>query len=337
MENVKFFIGIDVSKHTVDIAVLQDGNVVFELRVVNQKKELHSFFKEVKKSVNGFTLDETLVCMEHTGIYNYTVLELLNKMKVKVCVESALHIKKSQGISRGKNDKVDARRIALFAFKNCKELKPWQPKRKSFQKLQALLTLRERLVKVINQLKTPLAESLNFLDKSINKSLQLSTKESLKSLNRDLKRLESEIHDLVKGDEIINKQFELATSVPGVGKITALNMIVTTGEFERISSAKSFACHSGVAPFEYSSGSSVRGRTRVSKLANMGMKKLLHLAALSAIQCNEEIKSYYLRKVSQGKNKMSVLNAVRNKLITRVFVCIKQQRKYEKNFQHSLV
>jgi transposase len=218
MENGKFFIGIDVSKHTVDIAVLQDGNVVFELRVVNQKKELHSFFKEVKKSVNGFTLDETLVCMEHTGIYNYTVLELLNKMKVKVCVESALHIKKSQGISRGKNDKVDARRIALFAFKNCKELKPWQPKGKSFQKLQALLTLRERLVKVINQLKTPLAESLHFLDKSINKSLQLSTKESLKSLNRDLKRLESEIHDLVKGDEIINKQFELATSVPGVAK-----------------------------------------------------------------------------------------------------------------------
>jgi len=81
---------------------------------------------------------------------------------------------------------------------------------------------------------------------------------------------------------------------------------------------------------------SVRGRTRVSKMANMNMKKLLHLGAMSAIQCSEELKTFYNRKVDQGKNKMSVLNAVRNKLISRIFACIKNNRMYQNNYQHLL-
>jgi len=119
--------------------------------------------------------------------------------------------------------------------------------------------------------------------------------------------------------------------------LLALNMIVATGEFKRIKESKKFACYSGVAPFAYQSGSSVRGKTRVSKMANMTMKKLFHMAAMSAIQCCEELKLYYQRKVAEGKNKMSVLNAVRNKLISRVFVCINNKRLYEKNFKNALV
>jgi transposase len=113
-------------------------------------------------------------------------------------------------------------------------------------------------------------------------------------------------------------------------------MIVASGEFERIKEAKQFACYSGVAPFEHQSGTSLRGRSRVSRMANMNMKRLLHLAAMSAIKYSEEMRVYYLRKVSEGKNKMSVLNAVRNKLITRVYACIKQQRLYEKLPQTAL-
>src|SRR5690606_32546247 len=120
------------------------------------------------------------------------------------------------------------------------------------------------------------------------------------------------------------------------GQVTAWYLIIITGEFQRITNPKSFACHSGVAPFEHSSGTSIKGRTKVSKLANMRMKTLLHLAALSAVRCNEELKHYYLRKVEEGKNKMSVLNAVRNKLITRAYACIKQQRRFDENFISAL-
>ena len=103
-----------------------------------------------------------------------------------------------------------------------------------------------------------------------------------------------------------------------------------------IPEAKKFACYVGVAPFEHTSGTSVRGKTKVSKMANMTLKKLLHMAAMSAIQCNEELKVFYQRKVAEGKNKMSVINAVRNKLISRVFACIKHRRRYQKDYQHAL-
>ena len=144
------------------------------------------------------------------------------------------------------------------------------------------------------------------------------------------------IDQLVKSDAQLNQQCVLATSVPGIGKITALNMIISTGEFTRIRESKKFACYAGVAPFEHSSGSSYRGKTRVSKMAKMTLKRLLHLAAMSAIQCCDELKAFYLRKVEAGKNKMSVINAVRNKLISRVFACITNQRRYQKIYQNAL-
>lgn len=104
--------------------------------------------------------------------------------------------------------------------------------------------------------------------------------------------------------------------------------------FKDINCAKQFACYSGVAPYQYGSGTSIRGKTRVSHMANKTMKTLLHsMAALVATSCNAEIKIYYERKVAEGKNKMLVLNAVRNKLIHRIFACVKQNRLFITNYQ----
>ncbi|RZK16725.1 MAG: IS110 family transposase, partial [Flavobacterium sp.] len=110
----------------------------------------------------------------------------------------------------------------------------------------------------------------------------------------------------------------------------------SSNEFKDITDPRKFACYSGVAPFEHRSGSSVRGKSRVSSLGNKAVKSLLHLAAMAAIGCNEELKDYYQRKVAEGKNKMLVLNAVRNKLIHRIFACVNQNRKYEKIYQHAI-
>ena len=192
------------------------------------------------------------------------------------------------------------------------------------------------LVGIKVQLEVPIAESEEFIEESIRKQMIKHCRKTLKAVSEDINKIENEIDELVKGDERLNAQMQWATSVPGIGKITAMHMIISTGEFERISESKKFACYSGVAPFKHTSGTSVRGRTRVSKLANMTMKKLLHLAAMSAIQCCEELKAFYQRKVAEGKNKMSVINAVRNKLISRVFSCIKNKRMYQKVYQHAL-
>jgi transposase len=330
-----YFVGVDVSKSTLDLAVMGDGELVIEEKIANEAKALRGFIRGLV-SKQGVSLDRVVVCMEHTGIYNAIALEVFWKKGVRICVEPALRIKQSQGMTRGKTDQIDARRIASYAAKNLQELVFWRPQRLVIQKMQALLSLRQRLLKTKVQLEVPLRESVGFLDESIAKELRQCNRAPLTSIKKSLKQVEEMLHRIVLNDSCVATQVEQITSVPGLGIITAANMIVATGEFTRIKESKKFACYAGVAPFEYSSGSSVRGRTRVSNLANMNIKTLLHLSAMAAIKSNYEIRDFYQRKVAQGKNKMSVINAVRNKLISRAFACVNQGRLYQKTYQNAL-
>jgi len=329
-----YFLGIDVSKKKLDTALTVDGKIFHEVQIENQSQSITTFFKDLKKQLSSW--DRLVVCIEHTGIYGQPLLDVLVKNQIKVCVESALHIKRSQGLMRGKNDQVDAKRIAGYAFRHKENLVFWKPQRHCIQKIKALLVTRERLVMTKVQLEVPTKECSEFIDSSIRKEMIKHSQHSINAIQKDIDRIELAIHHLINTDERLADNCELSTSVPGIGKITALNMIVSTGEFERIREPKKFSCYSGVAPFEHTSGSSIRGKTRVSKMANMTMKRLLHLAAMAAVRSDGELKSYYQRKVAAGKNKMSVLNAVRNKLISRVFACVSTGRRYQKIYQHQL-
>jgi transposase len=329
-----YFLGIDISKKMVDTALTTDGKQFLETRVENHAKAIESFLTGLKRKIS---FSKLIVCLEHTGVYSHPLLDVLVKLKIKVCMEPALQIKQSQGMIRGKSDQMDAKRIALYAMRNNENLTFWQPQRHCIQKLKALLTTRERLIKIKVQLSLPVSEASEFIDEGIRKEMLRYSVGTIKSIQRDIERIETAIDHLIKSDAKLSEQFSFAISVPGIGKITALNMIVSTGEFLRIKEPKKFACYAGVAPFEHTSGSSYRGKTRVSKMANMTVKRLLHMAAISAIQCCEDMKVYYQRKVKAGKNKMSVINAVRNKLISRVFSCVTQNRYYQKIYQTSLV
>jgi len=334
METV-YFLGIDMAKKTFDAALTTDGNTMYHQQVENQPKGIKAFFLALQKKFS-FSFEQLVVCVEHTGIYCLPLLDYLVKTGIRVAVEPPLQIKHSQGMTRGKTDKIDAARIAQYAVKNLRSLRFWKPQRKEIQNLQVLLTTRERLIKIKVQLQTPIAECSEYLDKDLRKQIEKNCKSSLRAILQDLLKIEKSIAALISKDERIREQVRLATSVPGVGKITALSMLIASGEYERISDHKKFACYSGVAPFQHTSGTTIRGKTRVSPLANMTIKRLLHLAAMSGIQCSQELKVYYQRKVSEGKNKMSVINAVRNKLISRVFVCIKNKHMYEKNYRAAL-
>jgi transposase len=330
-----YFLGIDVSKKKLDTALTIDGKVFHQVQIENQAQAIINFFKDLKKQLSSW--NRLVVCIEHTGIYSQLLLNTLVKNQIKVCVESALQIKRSQGLTRGKNDQVDAKRIAGYAIRYKEDLVFWKPERQCIQKLRALLVTRERLVTTKVQLEVPLKECSEFIDPSIRKEMIKHCQHSITAIQKDIDRIERAIHQLTHTDERLSDNCKLSTSVPGVGTITALNMILATGEFERIKHSKKFACYAGVAPFEHTSGSSIRGKTRVSKMANMSIKRLLHLAAMAAIRSDDQLKSYYQRKVAEGKNKMSVLNAVRNKLITRVFACITSRRRYEKIYKSQLV
>jgi transposase len=330
-----YFIGIDVSKKSLDLAVLSEGAILVEERIDNNTKSVKRFLKELLSS-RKLSADQVTVCMEHTGIYNAHALEVFWKKGIRICMESAMRIKHSQGLQRGKTDKIDALRIAQYAFKNRQDLVFWKPHRLTIQKIQALLTMRERLIRTKVQLETPLKESVDFLDDSIVKDLAGHNRRVVRAIKNEIKAVDTQLGELIKQDHSVSAQMKSATSVTGVGPITALNMIITTGEFQRIREPRKYACYSGIAPFEHRSGSSIRGKTRVSKMANMSVKRLLHMAAMAAIKHNPELKAFYERKTAEGKNKMSVINAVRNKLISRVFACVNAGRTYQKNYANAL-
>jgi transposase len=334
--NFNYYIGCDVSKNELDFVVMKGKEYLFHKEIPNTPSAIQAFVKELKK-LGEFGLEKAVFCMEHTGIYINHLLVYLHKKKGNICLESASQIKNSLGNIRGKNDKVDAKRIAEYAYKNREELRMWQPKRDVIQKLAHLATTRSRLLVVQKQLKTPLKEANQFVSKSIAKQTENICQRTLKSIEADLMKVESAIAEIIKSDEELSRLFGIITSVKGVGEVTATQIIITTNEFKNIKDPKKFACYSGVAPFVKESGL-MKGKGRVSHLANKKMKCILHLAAMSAVIHNDDMKAYYNRKVNEEKkNKMSVLNAVRNKLILNIFACVNQNRKYEKNYMKNVV
>ena len=139
------------------------------------------------------------------------------------------------------------------------------------------------------------------------------------------------IAQLINSDEHIKRLMKIITSVPFIGKITALQIIITTNEFKDISCPKKFACYCGVAPFPKESGKIFR-RARVSNLANKKIKSLLHMCVVGSLKSSAEFRDYYLKKIGEGKPRMAVLNALRYKLITRIFACVKQDRLFMKEY-----
>jgi transposase len=334
MEN-SYYVGIDVSKETLDFSVVQSGQQIFYVRVSNSEKGMKEFFRSFAQSTQAATTS-MVFCMEHTGIYNFHALEYLSSIKAKVWIESATKIKRSLGLQRGKNDKVDSLRIAQYAYKNREEIKLWEAPRQVVRELKQLLTMRQRCVTLKKQARTPIVENSGFNTKKEREIEMRMFKHTLKALEKDLVEIEHAIHQLIEGDENLKHLFKLVTSVDGIGSVVATHMIVLTNEFRNFANAKKFACYSGIAPFEHTSGKSIRGKSRVSHMANKQMKSLFHMAALSSIRLSGELTIYFNRQVEKGKNKMLVLNAIRNKLVHRIFAVVRQGVPYQKDYNYSL-
>jgi transposase len=332
---IRYYIGIDVSKITLDWAVYANQRMVWQTQSENSPTAIRAVIKQLQ-ALPDFDRSNCVVCMEHTGLYNAHALEVLFQAQFPIWLEASLHIKQAGGLQRGKSDSVDAQRIAEYAYRFQDRLRLWQPPRPALKKLAELTRLRQRVQGMISQLKVPLTEQKRFGDKSLTAQLSQHCSSSLKALVSDLKGIEKAIKQLIADDPTLKSLFELVTSVPGVGQVVATELILASDEFKAIDDPKKLACHAGVAPFEHSSGSSVRGKTRVNHQARKSLKTLLHLAAMSALQVKGDLQQYYQRKVAEGKNKMLVINALRNKLIHRVYAVVKRGKKYDKTYTPAL-
>jgi len=330
-----YFIGVDVSKNELDFAIVNSNKVLFHLEVTNDKTGIDSFIKQLKKQTE-FSFHNSLFCMEFTGIYNNILLNYLSANQAFIWVENARQINDSMGTLRGKTDKLDSIMIAQYAYKNRENPRLWSPKREVIQEIDRLTAIRLRLKNAAKMLQTPLSDAKNFIGKKAHKSTCNACQDSINALKKDIKNIEKEIEQLIKNDPELAHLFEIITSVKGISSVTATEIIITTNEFKDIDDPKKFGSYAGCVPFERSSGKR-KGKSKVSPIANKKLKSLLHLAALSAIQYSKELKAYYHRKVNEGKNKMLVINNVRNKLILRVFACVNKNQKYDENYSFSLV
>jgi len=321
--NYKWFVGIDISKKTLDLVLYKK-----ELQKKSPHCKIHnnqSGFKAITKWLKeqNAKLQDTLFCMEHTGIYGLEIANFLSK-NGNYCIESSLHIKRSLGLIRGKNDKIDAFQIARFCYLHREELTPGKLPTKSMLLLKSLINERERLVKVRAIDKTIIKE-LNYKE---NIDCITRAEDRIIILTKHIHQIEKEIEAVVMGDQKIEQSYKLAKSVTGIGLVNAIMFILFTNNFTSITDARKYACYSGIAPFEHTSGSSIRGKTRISHLANKRIKVNLTNGARSAIINDPELRLYYERKKGEGKEHGTIMNAVKFKLITRVFATVKRGTPY---------
>ena len=329
-----YFVGIDVSKQTIDVAfIMQDdqqktqpGWKIFD----NNEQGLYEMKTWLQSNYVPFN-EDTLFVIENTGLYHRLLVKFCNKHQLRLCIENGAQVKWSLGIARGKSDKVDSRRLATYAVRFADRLKPASVLHEGIQAIKDLITLRNRHIIQMSSLQTHLKELKLTTDlKAVKELIKIHTP-LIKAMKSVIKKTETAIIKKIEANELTRRQYMLLLSIPCIGPVTASYLIACTNAFTTCNSGKQLACYCGVVPFEYQSGISIKGKHHVHKMANKNLKALLHLCAMSSIKYVEELKNYFNRKVEEGKHKMSIINAIRNKLVLRVFAVIKNDKPFVKN------
>ena len=315
-------IGLDVSKSTID-AVLYSSKQ--HLQFENSVKGFKDFDRWVKKVLK---CDEVMVCLEYTGQYSYQVSVFLSSKEYNFSIVPGLEIKKSMGIARGKNDKVDAFKIAEYGFLRRDTLPQYEQPSKAMVKLQRIVSLRDHLVKVNTGYKSTFVELKSIYKLKDRKEVTATLKKLIETNKVQVKKLEGIMIEIINSSNKMKTQFQLVNSVVGIGPIVSCYFLITTQCFTKFENSRKYACYCGAAPFTHQSGTSINRKSRVNHFANKKMKTLLHLSACVAIQYDPEIRSYYERRIALGKSKLSTINIVKNKLIGRVFAVIKSNKPY---------
>jgi len=206
----------------------------------------------------------------------------------------------------------------LYACKEADGLKLTTSMNPIFLQLKDLMTARTKLLNQINSITVFLSELSGSNSKEVQKELKKMHQAALTGLIKSKLQIEENLKEIVHQNSAIKKNYLLIKTVPGIGHLTAIYLICCTFNFSVKISGKQLACYAGLAPFQNTSGTSIKSKNRVHKMGNKDLKKLLHLCALAAIKKSNEIKRYYERKKIEGKHGLCVINAIKNKLVHRI-------------------
>ena len=329
----KNYVGIDVSKLTLDAAIIIEKEGVKQAAISHQFSNDLEGMKTFEKWLTDLKVSfdkNSIVVIENTGIYHRVLWQFCSTKLLPIYIGNAAHLKWSFGIARGKNDKVDALRLCDYSYRYSDTFKPTQALNKTLITLKDLHSNRVKLVQQKNAIIQTLNELKQSNDKALQKTFETLNKNAIDGLKKSIDLIEKQMMIIVKNDAAILKNYNRILTVPGIGKITAMYLIACTQNFSNNVNGKQLASYAGVVPFEHSSGTSVKGRNKVHHMANKELKSLLTMGALSLIKSNQEFKDYYNRKIAEGKKHLQVINAIKNKILLRVASVIKQDKDYEK-------
>jgi len=318
-KDIKYF-GIDISKDVFDVCD-------------------NSFnYYQFKNSISGFKklvklLDSNSVCvMEATGYYHSRLAYFLLEKGLGVCVVNPLKIKRyiQMDLSKIKTDKSDSKMIQLYG--KDRQPKLWTGQSKTQQESLQL----SRMLSVYTKQKTQLKNKIHG-----EEVLGTPSKVVLSSIKRSLKQLKKEMDVLEKAlDKNVKKEYQdsltLLKSIPGIGDKTALMLLVFTDGFQRFESSKELCSYAGITPIIRQSGSSVKGRPRISKMGNPKLRNLLFMCSFNACKYNRACKAIFDRIVAKGKSKKLALIAVCNKLLKQAFSIVKNGVPYNEDYRSTL-
>ena len=327
--NKNWFIGIDVSKKTLDASIFVAGEVINRFPHIQVRNEKQGF-KELLRwaKTQGVNTKDTLFGLEFTGYYSDALEQFLTGKKLCYAMLPTTVVKHYQRGTRDKNDKTDSAKIAdyLFRFNGTECIKQRVLPSKAMQELKALKSERKFYVQ-----QRVACENRQNVAKS--KQEQKHLQKAIDLFNEQIELIEQQMAEVVTSDEEIYLTYTRLLAIPGIGHVNAINTIANTQNFTAFETARQYAKYVGVAPSEHSSGTSVRWRGRPSPHADLQAKADLSMAAMRAVEFSCDMSIYYERKLGNRPNdkdvKRKALNAVKFQLIKMMFAVVRQDRVFE--------
>ena len=327
--NKNWFIGIDVSKKTLDASIFVAGEVINRFPHIQVRNEKQGF-KELLRwaKTQGVNTKDTLFGLEFTGYYSDALELFLTGKKLCYAMLPTTVVKHYQRGTRDKNDNTDSAKIAdyLFRFNGTECIKQRVLPSKAMQELKALKSERKFYVQ-----QRVACENRQNVAKS--KQEQKHLQKAIDLFNEQIELIEQQMAEVVTSDEEIYLTYRRLLTIPGIGPVNAINTIANTQDFTAFETARQYAKYVGVAPSEHSSGTSVRWRGRPSPHADLQAKADLSMAAMRAVELSCDMSIYYERKLGNRPNdkdvKRKALNAVKFQLIKMMFAVVRQHRVFE--------
>lgn len=322
LSNLQHFVGCDVSKATLDLAIYERGKDYRQFNHIQVSNSTEGFVA-LRKWLQSFKIKikDAVIAFEHTGVYSNALAQWCFKKGITFVALHPMDVKAACSRGRNKTDKADAQFIADYAYTMREKLTPSLPEPPSIKRLRELRNERQLAVRAqtayLNQLKT-------ITDKATLRRMEKMTEAFAQQINA----IEKAMKEVIDADPLLKHNYMLITSIHGIGMINAITTIIYTANFTKFQTAREYAKFSCVSPLSCQSGTSIKGGNHVSRAGHNEIKSVLTQGARSAIQHDAQIKEYYQRKRAEGKTHGCVMNAIKFKLICRMFAVIKRDSPY---------